>query len=691
MKFSLNWLRDYVTIGVSPERLAHKLTMAGLEVEKVATVDGDTVFELEITPNRPDCLNMLGLAREVSAILNVSRKMPKIKPLKPSLPLQGSLSAACGIKILDKKGCPRYNGTLIRDVRVGETSGWIRKRLAVLGMRPINNVVDITNFCLLETGQPLHAFDYDKLEGGKVVVRRAREGETIVGIDGVEYGLDPSILVIADARRPVAIAGVMGGKDTEVTAATKNILLESAYFDPVLVRRASRALGVSSESSYRFERGVDYETVEAGARRAVGLILDSAGGNVAGRSDEETGTREKSGGRVIAVTKDGVNAFLGSALTTARCKKILQRLGCAVAAGPAGGGAGRKGVLKVTPPAFRKDIKDEVDVVEEIARVVGYDELPASLPAVAATNVVPGPSQKFRPAIRVLLLAQGASETVTYAMISEKDLARSGQAHLRGVKIQNPLAQDQGLLRPSLLPSLLSVVVFNINRGQKNLRLFELGKIYGPRGEQETLGVIMTGRSDEDWRKAGKPEADFYDIKGVVEQAIARTCRQGIRFENGPRPFFEKGQGASVLVQGADVGFLGKIEEDVLINWDIKQKNVFFAQINLEELRRFYSPRQPYRSVSQYPVIVRDVSLAVKTSVQFQQVCATAFRLGSGILNSVKFNEEYLGEKIPAGQRGIVFSLRYKAADRTLREEEVNDVHAKILRAFVEEMGAVQR
>ncbi|HBO96975.1 MAG TPA: phenylalanine--tRNA ligase subunit beta, partial [Candidatus Omnitrophica bacterium] len=193
-----------MTIGVSPERLAHKLTMAGLEVEKVATVDGDTVFELEITPNRPDCLNMLGLAREVSAILNVSRKMPKIKPLKPSLPLQGSLSAACGIKILDKKGCPRYNGTLIRDVRVGETSGWIRKRLAVLGMRPINNVVDITNFCLLETGQPLHAFDYDKLEGGKVVVRRAREGETIVGIDGVEYGLDPSILVIADARRPVA-------------------------------------------------------------------------------------------------------------------------------------------------------------------------------------------------------------------------------------------------------------------------------------------------------------------------------------------------------------------------------------------------------------------------------------------------------------------------------------------------------
>ena len=677
MKFSLNWLRDYVTVGVSPEKLAHKLTMAGLEVEKIATVDGDVIFELEITPNRPDCLNMLGLAREVSAILNVGRKTPRLKPLRSSLP-------ACGIKILDKKGCRRYNGTLIRNVRVGATPAWIQKRITALGMRSINNVVDITNFCLLETGQPLHAFDYDKLEGGKIFVRRAREGETITAIDGDERGLDPSILVIADARRPVAIAGVMGGKDAEVTVNTKNILLESAYFDPVLIRRASRALGVSSESSYRFERGVDYAMVKSGADRAIGLILDSAGGDPAGRSDEETGAGEKFKGAAIAVTKDGVNGSLGAALTTARCAKILQRLGCAVV-------TGKKDVLKVTPPAFRKDIKDPVDVIEEIARVVGYDELPASLPAVATTNVAPDPSKKFRQAIGVLLLAQGADETVTYAMIGEKDLARSKQTHLRGVKIQNPLTQDQGLLRPSLLPSLLSAAVFNINRGQKNLKLFEIGKVYGPRGEQETLGVLMTGRFDEDWRKTGKSEMDFYDIKGAVEQVLSRTCSAEIRFESGSQPFLEKGQSACVLVQGVAVGFLGKIEEDVLINWDIKQKNVLFAQINLEELRRFYSPRQSYRRVSEYPAIALDVSLAVKNSVQFHQVCAMAFRLGGGILDSVKFNEEYRGDKIPAGQRGIVFSLRYKAADRTLREEEVNDVHEKILRAFVAELGAVQR
>lgn len=679
MKFSLNWLKDYVPVGVSPEKLAHKLTMAGLEVEKITTAGGDTVFELEITPNRPDCLNMLGLAREVSAILDVPRNVSNLKALKASF----SSFPAPAIKILDKKGCLRYNGTLIRDVCIAEAPGWIRQRIAAVGMRPVNNVVDITNFCLMETGQPLHAFDYDKLEGGKIIVRRAREGETITAIDGVRYALDCSVLVIADARRPVAIAGVMGGKDTEVTAVTKNILLESAYFDPALIRRVSRGLGVSSESSYRFERGVDYEIVKTGADRAIRLILDSAGGNMAGRGDE-TIVRKNPGGAAVVLAKDRINGFLGSALTTARCKKILQQLGFAVA-------AGKGDVFRVRPPSFRRDIRDEVDVIEEIARVVGYDVLPASLPAVAAVNVPREACREFRQAIRVMLLAQGANEVVTYAMVGEKDLVRTNQAHLRGVNIQNPPAGDQGLLRPSLLPSLLSVAVFNINRGQKNLRLFEIGKIYGPGGEQETLGILLTGRHDDDWRKTGKSEVDFYDLKGVVERSLARTCRREVLFEDSPQPFFEKGQGVRVLIQGADVGLLGKVDKEVLAAWDIKQKNVFFAQIHLEEFRRFYPPEKSYRPVSEYPAIGRDVSLAVKTSVRFRQICATAFRMGGGILDSVNFNEEYRGEKIPEGHRGVVFSLRYKAADRTLREEEVNGIHEGILRALTAELGAIRR
>ncbi|MBI5149896.1 MAG: phenylalanine--tRNA ligase subunit beta [Candidatus Omnitrophica bacterium] len=676
MKISLNWLKDYVTVGVSAEKLAHKLTMAGFEVEKITTVDADTVFELEITPNRPDCLNMRGMAREVAAILNTRLKPVKMPGVKfPSRP--------CDIKILDKKGCPRYLGTFIRGAAVADAPEWIKRRLCSVGSRSINNVVDITNFCLMETGQPLHAFDYDKLCGGRIIVRRAQEGETITTIDGVERKLDPSILIIADEKRPVAIAGVIGGKDTEVTQETKNILLESAYFDPILIRQAGRRLGVSSESSYRFERGVDYDAVGAGADRAVRLVLDCAGGIVAGRCDiRAIGKRPKSAVIVLNIKK--ANNFLGISLAPSRYKKILRQLGFQAA-------GGKKDTLRLRPPAFRSDLKEEVDVVEEVARVIGYDNLPVSLPAVPAASIVSETRRGFRQAVRELLLAQGVNETITYAMVSEKSLVQARQGHLGGVRIQNPLASDQGVLRPSLLPSLLSVVAFNINRGQKNLKLFEAGKIYTASGEREALGVVLAGRQEDDWREGRKGAFDFYDIKGVVEQTLARTCGQEIRIAASPCSFLVPGQGVSVAVGGVVAGFLGKVDGGVLEAWDIKQKNVFFAQIDLEELRSFFGKERTYRPISEFPAIVRDVSLAVGKDVSFQQVCATAFRLGRGILHAVKFSGEYRGEKIPAGNRGIVFSLRYKSDERTLREEEVNEVHEKIVRALVSELGAIQR
>ncbi|MBI5415892.1 MAG: phenylalanine--tRNA ligase subunit beta [Candidatus Omnitrophica bacterium] len=676
MKISLNWLKDYVTVGVSAEKLAHKLTMAGFEVEKITAVDGDTVFELEITPNRPDCLNMRGMAREVAAILSTRLKPVRTSGLKfPSRP--------CDIRILDKKGCTRYIGTLIRDVAVADAPDWIKRRLGSTGSRSINNVVDITNFCLMETGQPLHAFDYDKLCGGKIIVRRAREGETIITLDGVERKLDPSILIIADEKRPVAVAGVIGGRDTEVTRETKNILLESACFDPVLIRQAARRLGVSSESSYRFERGVDYDAAGAGADRAVRLVLDCAGGTVAGRSDvRAAGKRPKSAAIILDTNK--ANGFLGVSLAPSRYKKILRQLGFQAA-------AGKKDTLRLRPPAFRADLKEEVDVVEEIARVIGYDNLPVSLPSVPAASIAPETRRGLRQAVRELLLAQGVDETVTYAMVSEKSLARAGQGEPGGVKIRNPLASDQGILRPSLLPSLLSVAAFNINRGQKNLKLFETGKIYTASGEREALGVVLAGRHEEDWRENRKGAFDFYDIKGIVEQTLARACGQEIRMAASPCVFLVPGQGVSVAVAGVTAGFLGKVNEEALEAWDIRQKNVFFAQIDLEELRPFFGKERMCRPVPEFPAVVRDVSLAVGIDVSFQQVCATAFRLGRGILHAVKFSGEYRGEKIPAGNRGIVFSLRYRSEERTLREEEVNEVHEKIVHAFVCELGAIQR
>lgn len=661
--------------GIPAERLAYALTMAGLEVKKISAVNGDTIFELEITPNRPDCLNMLGIAREAAAVLNKTWNAPKVRALT-------SPTRKCAIDVLDRKGCPRYIGTLIEDVQIAEAPRAIQRRLTALGTRLINNVVDITNFCLIETGQPLHAFDYDKLAGGKIVVRRAKEGERIITLDEADRPLDPSVLVIADAEKPVAIAGIMGGKETEVSGNTKNILLESAYFDPVLIRRASRKLGLSSDSSYRFERGVDYDTVKTGADRAVSLILDCAQGRVGRRSDVAAALKRTR--PTVSLSVEKVNAFLGTDESPLHYKQILKRLGFSV-------GMSAGGVLKLKAPSFRADIRQDVDVIEEVARISGYDHLPSSLPLIQAAPLQADAKREFRRAISDLLVAQGFYEVVTYAMISPESLLRSRQADLEGIRVQNPLSQDQAVLRLSLLPSLLSAAAFNINRDQKNLKLFEIGKIYLPWGEQDALGLVITGQHGRDWRRQGNPETDFYDIKGSVEHLLSRGGFKHVQFEGSDYAWFEKGHGACVSVEGSSVGMLGKVEEGVLANWDIKQKNVYFAQLDLERVWSHGALKRSYRPVCEYPAVIRDVSLAVKRDIDFQQVKEIAFRLGKEILSSVQFREEYLGEKIPSGCRGMVFSLIYQSSERTLREDEVNALHGSIVQAFVSELDAIQR
>ncbi len=683
MKISLNWLKDYVTIGLSSEKLAHKLTMAGLEVEKISSGKGDTVFELEITPNRPDCLSMLGIAREIAAILGKSRKFPKTKrriwPKKK-----------CAIEIVDKKGCSRYIGTLIKGISVHKAQEGVVKRISSLGMRPINNVVDITNFCLMETGQPLHAFDHDKLAGGKIIVRRARKGEKIITIDDVERKLDPSILVIADAKRPVAIAGIMGGRDTEVAGKTKNILLESAYFDPVLIRRASRKLGLSSDSAYRFERGVDYATVESGSNRAVDLILESAGGRVTKRSDVissgRTGTKNQ-----ITISKDRINAYIGASFTGARYKDILKRLDFDVI-------TGKKDVFKITPPSFREDIKGDEDIVEEVCRIVGYDNLPVSFPQTKISAILSDARRDARRQMRGLLVAQGFNEVITYTMINRKSLERSKQEHRNAVAVLNPLTQDQEIKRPSMLPSLLAVVLSNVNRGQKNIRFFETGKVYTTKGEVETLGIIMTGLRSDDWRQIKKENIDYYDLKGALEQVFIRMGleKKEIQFQSSRENFFAPGAGAAVLVGGKNIGVAGKINEEILDSWDIKQKNVLFAQIEMEKICRQGQVQSKYEPVSEFPAIIRDISLAVPVNVLAndieQAIRKTVKAQKQVVLADIRFVEKYEGDKIPQNHRGLIFSLTYRSRlARTLRDEEASEAHEKVCGILAKDLGVIHR
>ena len=674
MKLSINWLKDYIDPKLSTEELIERLTMAGLEVEGVETVGKDTVLEIEITPNRPDCLNTLGLAREIGAITGKAVKGPKINKHKT-----GVIKDL--VRVEDKKDCSRYIGTVIKDVQIKESPQHIKDRLTSLGVKTINNAVDITNFVLMETGQPLHAFDLDKLEGGKIIVRRARAGETIVTLDGVERKLDGSILVIADAQRPVAIAGIMGGKDTEITSLTKNILLESAHFDMGLVRRASRILGLRSDSSYRFERNVNYEAVAIGADRATGLLLELANGKLSGRCEIAAKTKTKAA--KIKVKISDIESVLGLEVTPVRVKTWLSKLGFKVTA--------TAGVLTVTPPSTRADVAQDVDVIEEIARMIGFDHLPLKMPTVKTVNIVVDKRpREIKEKIRRIVAAAGIDEIITHTMINSKSLVKCGMDNSKAIRVFNPLSQDQELMRPSMLPSMLQVAVTNINRGQKDFRLFEIGKRYFLDGEKETVGILLSGRRSQDWRVSKKDPVEIFDLKGVL-QRVFQSLGINPTFEPSQFPAFDPACGVSMHFKGKYLGAMGRIDRKILNNWDIKNQEIYFAGLHLDEIYPLPAHVLKYQPISEFPAIVRDVSLAVKKEIPYKRIEDICHSQGGEILKSVQFIEQYLGDKIPAGTKGLVFSCHYQSNTRTLREDEVTAVHERILHSLIQEIAAIRR
>lgn len=675
MKLSLKWLSDYVNSGLAPEKLAERLTMSGQEVKAIEDVQGDKVFEIEVTPNRPDCLNVIGLARETAAITGKNLKYPKDNVLK--IP-----KASVDITIEDKEGCGRYVGALVENVNIGASPAFLKERLNAIGLRLINNAVDVTNFVLFESGQPLHAFDYDKLIGGKIIVRRARAGEKIMMIDGVERQLNPTILVIADAKRPVAIAGVMGGVETEVTAKTKRILLESAYFDPILIRRAARSLGLSSDSSYRFERGVNFSGVDASAKRAIQLILETAGGTAQGYRDvsiKKISTKPK-----ITVNLKKIDHFLGSAISSTQAKKILTQLEFKVS-------TKGKYSLVLIPPDFRNDIKADVDIAEELARIIGYDRIPSSLPQIKPSAISSSPKYILKRRLTSILTGQGVDECISYPLVSRAAIDRSLVSEKDLVKVRNPLSLDQEFLRPSLLPSLFNVILLNFNRGQKDLRLFEIGKAYLPDGEREVLAVILSGSRLRDWRDTQKRPVDLYDLKGIIVRALEGIDLAAPEFVPVSSRTFAQGQAAQIVVGRDKFGVLGKVSKAVLKNWDIKTDDLFYAEIDIALLQKNKISLKHFKPLPEFPSITRDVSVAVNKDVPFSQIETIARRFGGEFLVGFHFLEQYLGEKIPVGQKGLVFSLIYQSSDRTLTEKEIAPTHEKILKALTSELGAAIR
>ncbi|OGX58132.1 MAG: phenylalanine--tRNA ligase subunit beta [Omnitrophica WOR_2 bacterium RIFOXYC2_FULL_38_12] len=574
---------------------------------------------------------------------------------------------------------------MVENISIQQAPKELLKRINSLGLRAINNIVDITNFCLLETGQPLHAFDYDKLAGGRIIVRRAKDGEKIVTIDDIERALDPSILVIADAEKPVAIAGIMGGKETEVTASTRNILLESAYFDPIIVRKASRKLGLSSDSSYRFERGVDYPTVENCSNRALSLILKEAGGKIVKSSDIKVTGRNKAA-KEIVIEKEKIDSFLGTDTSVTQCKNIFDKLGFDVK-------VDKQKVFTIVPPSFRGDIVQEVDIIEEVARIIGYDNLPLSMPSIKVSNISESKEIQLRKKIKQILMAQGCSETVTYTMISQKNLNDSKLSDIEKLNIVNPLSQDQEMMRPSLLPSMLSRVQFNLNRGQKDISLFEAGKIYTNKGEKETLAVIMTGVALRDWRKLKQNNVDFVDIKGIVGKVFSGTGIQdsAVSYKISELPFFA-GENAQIFLRGKKIGAVGRICQEVLDAWDIKGASVVFAEVDLESFYSGSFSKKKYFPVIEYPIVTRDISLAIKKDILFDEIRNIVFNDNNDIMHNFNLIEEYLGENLPGKEyKGLVCSCKYQSKTGTLKEEEVTKVHERICQSLIDKIGAIRR
>lgn len=677
MKISYNWLKDYVSVKLAPDKLAELLNMAGLGVESVKVYGGDHIFEIEITANRPDWLSVIGVAREVAALTGGKLKMPEVSKIKtkPS-------PAGLKIRVEDRALCPRYTARIIRNVKVGESPAWLKARIEAMGLRSVNNIVDITNFCLFETGEPMHAFDLDKITGQEVTVRKALQGEKVITIDGSEKTLDKTMLIIADSKKPIAIAGVMGAQNTEVTVATKNILLEAACFDQVSVRRTSRKLAISTDSSYRFERRVDIENILYASSRASDLIAKLAAGEIGAVVD--VGAKEVKK-RTVTVSVDKVNSLLGTAISASEISKMAAALGMSVK--PL-----TKKALKVDIPNFRGDIRADVDIIEEVARVYGYAKIPATLPRIVEQPVRMERDMVIRNKIRQSLIALGLDEIITYSLLSKKVAAACGSGGGEAVSVANPLTSEQESMRPSLIPGMLNAVSWNINRKTKDLKLFEIGNVYFTRdnkyGEKMRLCMGMTGNNVPGWT-AGPTPCGFFDLKGAVETLFAEL---GITatFTAVKTDGFSPSESACIYISGDGAGVIGQISQKTLHEFDIKDK-VYALEIDIDTVLKYADTEKRFHEISKYPAVHRDISiLAAKDALNADLVSAMA-AAGAPILTGIKLIDRYEGKQIPDGKQSLTYRLEYSDPSKTLEEKDVLDYHGRVLRELESKFGAKLR
>jgi phenylalanyl-tRNA synthetase beta chain len=652
VKVPLSWLREYVDVPGSPADVAKLLVFAGVGVE---SVEGE-VLDLEITANRADLLSMLGVARDVAVLRRTSLKTPVV-------PAGGGAAPDVKVEVREPALCPRYTARRIRGVKVGPSPAWLASKLEAAGLRPVNNVVDVTNFVLLESGQPLHAFDAKVLRGNAIVVRRAKPGETIAAIDGKTYALTPDALVIADAERPVAVAGVMGGKESEIGTGTTDVLLESAQFEPVSIRRTSRRLRLSSDSSYRFERGVDWDTVDWASRRAAQLIVELAGGEATpGMVDVAAARPERP---VATVRPARVAAVLGLPVAPARVREILTGLGGQV--------AGTDAALQVTAPVGRRDLKIEVDYIEEVARVEGYDKIPCDT-SFGLRVAVDRPDDRVREEIRAALSGLGAYEVLTWSF-GDAGTPNRVPFWTDGplIPLRDPQGEVYKTLRESMAPGLLEVLQTNEGYKEPLHPVFEVAQVYFKDakgyGEKTVLGLAVPG--------------DPLGVKGMLDVLAGRL---GIALEIRPaaHAWLEPGSAGDLHLAGARVGYLGTAVCGL-------REKVSTAELDFGALVEAARLVRPYRDFPRQPPVDRDLSVVLAEATTWRAVEDAVRKAAPPTLEAVRFLSEYRGQGIPAGHKGWAFSMTFRAPDRTLTGPEVDGAVQAVLKALETGLGARQR
>lgn len=663
-------------------------TVLGTPITEILGLD-DYILELDLTPNRSDCLSVLNIAQEIGALLGKEVHLPQ-----PTFTADGDdVNTMITAEITAPELCHRYAGKMIRGVKIQPSPFWMQHRLQCAGMRPINNIVDVTNYVMMEYGQPLHAFDYHELADHKIVVRKAAADEKIVTLDSQTRQLNDEMLLICDGARAVAVAGVMGGENTEVTDQTTDVFIESAYFNPTSVRRTSTKLGLRSEASIRFEKGINMETVLTAAERAAQLMQLTGGGVVVGGAIDNYPTKHAP--VTIELQLEKVNALLGTDISDEKIKEILESLNFHIL-------EDNGAAITVEVPGYRPDCSIPEDLVEEVARIYGYDAIPQTLPYGASSRGSLTAAQKIRDRLVDKLAGLGLHEVMNYSFINknndEKLKYPAGDVRRNSIPILNPLSEEQGHMRTSIVPGLLNTILFNHNRRNEDVAIFELGKIFLLEGELKpdtlakekwTLGIALKGKTPQTWRQNGV-EYDFYYLKGIIEELLADLKIADVQFAAcKDNSIYHPGRAAYLYLNGQQAGVFGEVHPAIADNYGLEDR-IYIAELDVDCIIAVGTGTIQVKSLPKFPSSTRDMAVVVSESVAAADLEKAIWEAGAELLSDVKIFDVYQGGQIVSGSKSIAFALTFQA-DRTLTVEEVNAEYDKIFGALTEKFGAAVR